>query len=592
MLASLKGGAETVGHMYPGIEIIMYDNMDECVKALRKGEVDALLHNSYVWSYVLQKPSYSDLKVQPTAMFAMDFRAGALDTPEGRAIIDRLNKGIDSLTDTQRQAVFLDYTSRQLYQYDLSDYLYRYWMIVIFVIILISLIIVIAVQKNRADHLKHEEELRKLVDHDHLTGALSLNGFKKRTEELIRSHPDVQYLLSYNNVKNFKFINESLGRNAGDDLLRFWVSRAKETLSDEEAIGRIYGDRIVVLRRAGGDERINTEDYDVIDSVRNYFIDRGKEIRIQLSTGVYMLMPEDYQNPDTDRMIDYARVAEKRLRDSEGDGYEFYNPEQWEKGKRAAEIISRLPEAIKNEKIQVWYQPQVDYTTGRITGAEALCRWHHDKLGWISPGEFIPVLEEASLIFDLDSYVWETVCRDIQRWNAQGSHVPVSVNLSRNDIKGERNIPECFNSLIEKYGLDVDQLRIEITETAYVEDPDVLISITERLRDLGFHVEMDDFGSGYSSLHMLKEVPVDRIKLDLHFLARKGDPERARIIIRHITQMIGSLGMDMITEGVETKEQAEFLYSTGCSEMQGYYFHKPMPVQEFEKVLDNNHGES
>jgi EAL domain-containing protein (putative c-di-GMP-specific phosphodiesterase class I) len=170
--------------------------------------------------------------------------------------------------------------------------------------------------------------------------------------------------------------------------------------------------------------------------------------------------------------------------------------------------------------------------------------------------------------------------------------VPVSVNLSRNDIKGERNIPEYVNSLVKKYGLDVDQLRIEITETAYVEDPDVLISITERLRDLGFHVEMDDFGSGYSSLHMLKEVPVDRIKLDLHFLVRKGDPERARIIIRHITQMIGSLGMDMITEGVETKEQAEFLYSTGCSEMQGYYFHKPMPVQEFEKVLDNNHGES
>ena len=206
------------------------------------------------------------------------------------------------------------------------------------------------------------------------------------------------------------------------------------------------------------------------------------------------------------------------------------------------------------------------------------------KLGWLQPSDFISTLEEAGLIYDLDCYVWEQVCRDLQRWNAQGKRLSVSVNLSRRDIREERNIPGQFFDLVQKYGLSVDQLRIEITETAYAEDPELLLRTTKKLREFGFEVEMDDFGSGYSSLHMLKEVPVDRIKLDLHFLTGTGDPERGRIIVGYMIQMIHSLGMKMIAEGVENAAQAEFLRSRGCTDMQGFYFHKPMSVREFEEI--------
>ena len=587
MLHSLAAGAETVQQLYPGMEITLYETMPECVKALRAGEVDALLHNSYVWSYVLQKPSYSDLKVQPGAMFSMDFRAGTLDTQQGREIIDRLNDGIAGLTDTRRQAITLDYTSRKLYQYGFSDYLYQYGLIMLLVVLLIIALIAVAVLKNRAIRAAHEEKLRQLVDHDPLTGVLSLDGFRKQATELLRSHPDTPYLLVYANIKNFKFINESLGMSSGDELLRFWVNQTLETLSDEEAIGRVTADRFVVLRHNGGDEELRRDDQEVLAPVRNYFIDQGKENRVLLCGGIYVVTPTDHQQINIDHMMDCARMAEKKVRDTRNEGYDFYNPEQWEKGKQVAEVINHLPSAIRSGSLYVWYQPQVNYETGKITGAEALCRWDHDQLGFLYPSDFITVLEESGLIYDLDCFVWDKVCQDLHRWNEQGIRRSVSVNVSRCDIREDRDIPGQFSRLIQKYGITPDQLRIEITETAFAENPDLLISNTNKLRELGFQVEMDDFGSGYSSLHMLKEVPVDRIKLDLHFLTSSGDQKKSRTIVGCMIQMVELLEMKMIAEGVETIEQADFLRDQGCSEMQGYYFYKPMPAEEFEKLRED-----
>jgi EAL domain-containing protein (putative c-di-GMP-specific phosphodiesterase class I) len=319
--------------------------------------------------------------------------------------------------------------------------------------------------------------------------------------------------------------------------------------------------------------------------VQNFFINQGKENRVQICSGIYVLTAKDFRKIDVDHMLDLARIAEKRVHESRKSDFEFYNPEQWEKGKRIADIVNFLPKALQSGNIQVWYQPQVDYVKGKIIGAEALCRWEHDKLGWIGPPDFITTLEEAGLIFELDRFVWDKVCQDLHRWNEQGCHRSVSVNVSRDDIREDRDIPGHFHNLISKYGLFPDQLRIEITETAYVENSDLLISTTERLRELGFQVEMDDFGSGYSSLHMLKEVPVDRIKLDLHFLTATGDSEKCRTIVSCMIGMVRLLGMEMIAEGVETIDQAHFLRDQGCSLMQGYYFYKPMPVQDFEKKM-------
>ena len=585
MLRSQGGVAETMDELYPGIEIAMYASMADSVKALRRGEVDALLQNSYVWSYVLQKPAYSDLTVQPEAMFSMDFRAGGPDTPECRAVIDRLNRGIAALTDTRRQAIVLDHTSRKLYRYTLSDYIYQYGLVLLLTVLLFAALAAIAVMRLRALRRQHAEKLRQLIDHDPLTGTLSMSGFRKRVEALLRANPDIPYTLSYNNICNFKFINDSLGMAAGDELLRFWAKRVMETLSTKEAIGRIGADHFAVLRCSRGEEQLQRDNREVLEPVRHFFVNQGKNERVQLCSGIYVLMPEDYRQPDVDHLLDYARVAEKRARKAHKDGLDFYNPEEWERGKRVAEVVSHLPDAIRDGELRVWYQPQVDFETGRITGAEALCRWKHNRLGWLSPADFIPALEESGLIFQLDSYVWETVCRDLQRWNAQGWRRCASVNLSRSDIRQERDIPGYFRDLVKIYGLDPDQLHIEITETAFAENSDLLLITTRELRKLGFTVEMDDFGSGYSSLHMLKAVQVDRIKLDLNFLTNAGDAEKGRVILSYVIQMIRALGMKLIAEGVEEEAQARFLSAQGCGEMQGYYFYKPMPVEDFEEIM-------
>ena len=584
MLNSLGGAAETVHQMYPGIEIKMYDTMKDCVKALRSDEVDALLHNSYVWSYVLQKPSYSDLEVQPSAMFSMDFRVGAPDTEKGRELIERLNSGIASVEDTYRQAVILDYTSRRLYHYNFFDFLYRYGVLIVLVVFLFVALVIIAVQRVRSMGREHEKKMRMLIDRDPLTGVYSMSGFRNRVKDLLHAHPDTPYLLAYVNIKNFKFINDSLGMEAGDDLLKFWTKKTVETLSENEAMCRIGADRFAVLRLARGDERLRRDDEEVINAVREFFLKKGKENRVQVCGGVYVLTPEDYWPANVDHMLDLASVAEKKVRDKRADGYEFYNPEQWEKGKHVAEVINHLPSALEAGDLQVWYQPQFDYKTDQITGAEALCRWDHDKLGWLLPTDFIYTLEESGLIYDLDCYVWDKVCQDLHRWNEQGICRNVSVNVSRCDVREDRDLPEHFRQLVQRYDLKPEQLRLEITETAYAENSELLIRTTRKLQEYGFQVEMDDFGSGYSSLHMLKEVSVDRIKLDLRFLTKEGDQEKGRVIIGYMIRMINSLGIKIIAEGVETKEQAEFLKKEGCSEMQGYYFFRPMPVNEFETL--------
>lgn len=587
MLRSQGGVAETVRTLYPGMEINMYETMPECVKALRNGNVDALLHNSYVWSYVLQKPSYSDLVVQPSAMFSMDFRAGTTDTPEGNAIIERLNRGIAEVSETQRQAITLDYTSRRLYRYSLSDYIYMYGWVILCAFLVLSLAVMLLIRRQRRNRQAQEEKVRRLIDEDPLTGVLSMEGFRKRVEELLKENPDIPYMISYNNIKNFKYINDSLGRAAGDDLLRFWVARSKDMLGEEEAMGRTAADRFVVLHHMKGDEKIRRDITDVLEPVRDYFIQQGKENRVQLCCGVYVLTPEDYRNIDVDRMLDCARIAERRVRDSHRDGYEFYNPDQWKIGQQTGAICDHLSVALRNGEVQVWYQPQTDYAAGKVIGAEALCRWHHVSLGWISPGVFIPLLEKAGLIYELDSFVWEQVCRDLQKWNRKGLRFSASVNLSRSDIREGRDIVGQFRDLVKTYELSAGQLRIEVTETAFTQDAGLLLQTVVKLREAGFQVEMDDFGSGYSSLHMLKEVPVDRIKLDLNFLSGAGDPEKGRIIVCHIIRMIRSLGMKIIAEGVENESQAEFLRDQGCAEMQGFWFYKPMPVQELEKIIES-----
>ena len=267
----------------------------------------------------------------------------------------------------------------------------------------------------------------------------------------------------------------------------------------------------------------------------------------------------------------------------------LFTEEDLERDTRRIVIEQSIDEALATGQIEVWYQPQVDYMYGEIIGAEALARWNHPELGWISPVEFIPVLENCGKVHDLDLYIWEEACRNAGRWRAasDGNPVPISVNVSRAEMF-ETGLLEHFKKLQRKYGLPDGSLHLEVTESAFVEEADRLYGIIEAMRDNDMVVEMDDFGSGLSSLNMLKNVPVDVVKLDMGFVRDGVNEERGGVVLSSIIRMLQGLDTPIIAEGVETLEQAEMLKNMGCHLMQGYHFSRPMPLEEFEDFVASN----
>ena len=276
--------------------------------------------------------------------------------------------------------------------------------------------------------------------------------------------------------------------------------------------------------------------------MNDFFVQNHCAYSICVHVGMYHVTPEDKLHPDVDKMLACARTAQKSLKNTLGWGVRTYDSEFIRVMQRKRAILEHLDQAIAEGEISVYYQPQYDYFSNKLIGAEALCRWKHGTLGPISPGEFIPILEEFGDISKLDVYIWETVCRNIRKWLDQGKRVPISINVSRLDILN-LDLPRLFTDLIDRYQLDVDLLRIEITETAYMEESDRLIAVVEELKNLGFTIEMDDFGSGFSSLNILKDVPVDVLKLDLRFLQGSSNSNKGGNIISYIIRMAQSMDM-------------------------------------------------
>lgn len=250
------------------------------------------------------------------------------------------------------------------------------------------------------------------------------------------------------------------------------------------------------------------------------------------------------------------------------------------------ELLADIKSAVEQEQFEVWFQPQTDYGAGSLIGAEALIRWRHPKRGLLSPALFIPLLEKSNYIADIDLFVFEKVCQNLKKWekeyNIKPGTVPISINLSRVSAQ-QSNIHHKFTAVLKKYDLPPSAVHIEITESTFVDDSKRVLSVVEMLHKAGFAVEMDDFGSGYSSLNFLKDIDADRLKLDMKFLAGEKGNKKSDIIIFSVVNMARALGIDIIAEGVETKEQADTLLRFGCNEMQGYYFSRPLPAKDFEE---------
>lgn len=419
------------------------------------------------------------------------------------------------------------------------------------------------------------ETERFRATHDRLTGIYNREHFYDVVRDVVREAEPGTYCMVCSDIKNFKLVNDIFGINVGDEVLLNIADALKRLAKPGSVYGRLSGDRFAICIPK---ERFDPDFFS--NEIRRIGENSGTATyRICVHLGVYDIVDRDIA---VSVMCDRAYMAIKTIKASLADMIAHYDEGIRESSVSEQKVSGEFGAALEEGQFCFYLQPQIS-VRGKILGGEALVRWIHPERGMVSPGEFIGILENTGLICKLDMYIWELACKKLREWKDRGlTDYHISVNISPKDFYFA-DIYKVFTELAEKYEIRPRNLRLEITESAIMSDFDKQLVLIQRLQEYGFMVEMDDFGSGYSSLNMLKDMPVDTLKVDMGFLRQTNHEERSRTILKMIIALSKQLGMEVVTEGVETREQVDFLTEIGCDIFQGYYFAKPMPVSEFER---------
>lgn len=419
-------------------------------------------------------------------------------------------------------------------------------------------------------------DYKRIAEKDELTGIYNRTGFFWHAENMMKKNPDKEYDLILSDFVNFKNFNETYGAKAGDQLLAQAGRYIQNIIGEDSLAGRYGGDQFVVL--------LNHEKYE--EFVNDTLFDDSPEARrnlpnVEVKFGVCL-------NVDLEKSMmiycDRAHVAVNTIKHKYGERVAVFNDDIQDMIEKQRKIEADMQAALDEGQFKVYYQPKHDTVSGKIVGGEALVRWIHPQYGFMSPADFIPVFERNGFIVKLDSYVFERTCENLRRWMDEGKPiVPISVNASKLTVENQGMV-YLVNKAMRKNNVPGNLIHIEITESLMSDDPETLIRRLEPLKGRGLQVELDDFGAGYASINMLSTLPLDVIKLDMSFMKQFGDLKRAKVL-EGCVNLAKSLGYKTVSEGVETEEQLDALRKLGVDIIQGYYFSKPLPENEFEEYL-------
>ena len=425
-------------------------------------------------------------------------------------------------------------------------------------------------RENAAVYAKLEYRL----NYDSLTKAYNRYGFYKNAQKLIKEHTDTEYCLILSDIKSFKLINEIYGENIADKILIDEVNIIRQKMKGNSVLGRLNGDIIAMVIPK---EYLSEKEFsDMIKLLSDRY--SNKNFRLHIYLGVYYIKDV---NETIRQMVDKVSLVIMKSKGNMSNYILYYDENSYRNDIFKQQLIGEFETALNENQFCMYLQPQTD-KDGNMLGAEALIRWNHPNMGLIMPGAFIECFEDAGLIYRLDNYIWEEAAKQLKIWKDSGYNYYISVNISAKDFY-HIDVYQTFKNLVSKYGIDTDKLHIEITETALSEDKQAAHKTIERLHDEGFIIEIDDFGSGYSSFNFLKDVCADVIKIDRVFLKKSSHEERREQILRSIISLSHDIGMDVITEGVENVDQLSMLAKMNCDWFQGYYFSKPITVGDFEE---------
>lgn len=421
-------------------------------------------------------------------------------------------------------------------------------------------------------------------NHDSLTDLFTKQHLYDKIRETIKNEGETEYYAVYVDVKNFKIVNDIFGTSFGDLALQQLADWIRANVPEKSVYGRLVGDTFGVLipKEAFEKDRQRIE-RDLMDFTVK---DGNLQHRLLVHLGVYEVLDNEL---DVSVMFDRAHLALSTINDNYKKHIAYYGKEMREKVLWDQRITAGLNEAISTGQIRPYLQPITD-RYGKVVGAEALARWIHPYEGFLAPYKFIPTLERNGLIIEVDKFIWRCACQILSDWKKEKKDMFISVNISPKDFYFIDVVTE-FTSLVREYDIDPAKLRVEITESVMMTDVDEKFSKLDELRRAGFIVEMDDFGSGFSSLNLLKDMPVDVLKIDMKFLAGSDEhDEKAHTIIKNIIKLSDELNIVSLTEGVETVQQYSELSDMGCKLFQGYYFAKPLPQEDFEIFADDNNS--
>ncbi len=426
-------------------------------------------------------------------------------------------------------------------------------------------------------------QIKYLAEFDTLTGIYNKSKFFQNTREMLNVHKDKRFVFVRFDIDRFQLINSFFGTEEGDRLLCYLADNLRENATQElYTYGRIEGDVFAFCFAYPSREIVMNKLALAVDKVKSY----NRSFNIVPAYGVYFL--DDATDLPISEILDRATLAVKIYKGKFMDTIAVYTTEMSRKLEQDQEIINEMNSALEEKQFCIYLQPKFSLETNTPCGAEALVRWNHPVKGMLPPADFIPVFEKNGFISKLDYYVWETVCSLLKSWIDEGkSPYPISVNVSRVNLYNPQIVDLIFD-LTQKHDIPPHLLQLELTESAYMDNPQVMKRAVKSLHEKGFTILMDDFGSGYSSLSVLKDIEVDSLKIDMRFFGESEIAGRGENIIASVVRLAKWLSIPAIAEGAERSDQISFLRSVGCEYVQGYYFAKPMPIEEYEKLAADN----
>ncbi len=440
-----------------------------------------------------------------------------------------------------------------------------------------------------AEKERLEKKLKQQAEFDLLTQLPNRVLFQDRLQQaiLMCERSEVPGALMFIDLDRFKFVNDTMGHEAGDQLLIQAANRIGACIRKSDTVARFGGDEFtVILQNVYHESLAELVARKILNELANPFDLLGKAVHISGSVGI-SIFPND--SIDTEELLKNADTAMYQAKNSGRNAFRFFVQDMNIYANERMTLEEQLRASFDNDSFILHYQPKVDLFSGKILGIEALVRWEKPGVGLVFPDEFIPLVEEIGLIDKLGQWVLETACRQNRKWNVNGfPNLRVSVNISAKQFNGRNSLIKIVKKILDATGLVPENLELEITESTVMENVDIGLETLEELKAMGVNIAVDDFGTGYSSLSTLKQFPIQTLKIDKTFVRDMTHDSDDSAIVSAIISMANKLSMSVIAEGVETLEQLEVLKKDGCDEIQGYYFSSPLPLEECTKMLEAN----